>query len=99
MRRAALQADPLLTEGYRRCAQITRRFGTTYYWGALLLPPERRHHVYAVYALCRLADDIVDDAGATSPARGRCRRADRPRQVAGRIDAIRWRGGIGGTWI
>ena len=68
MRRTAAQFDPLLTEGYRRCAQITRRYGTTYYWGTLLLPPERRRHVYAVYALCRLADDIVDDEGATTPA-------------------------------
>ncbi|GAA5035529.1 phytoene/squalene synthase family protein [Terrabacter aeriphilus] len=66
---AAATADALLTEGYRRCARITREHGTTYYWGTLLLPPERRRHVYAVYALCRLADDIVDDAGATTPDR------------------------------
>ena len=56
-----------LEEGYRRCARITREHGTTYYWGTLLLPPERRRHVYAVYALCRLADDIVDAPGATGP--------------------------------
>ena len=31
----------------------------------MLLPPERRRHVYAVYALCRLADDIVDAPSAT----------------------------------
>ena len=68
MRKTAAQSDPLLTEGYRRCAQITRRYGTTYYWGTLLLPPERRRHVYAVYALCRLADDIVDGEGATTSA-------------------------------
>ncbi|MGN6750991.1 MAG: phytoene/squalene synthase family protein [Intrasporangium sp.] len=58
--------SPLLDEGYRRCAAITRRHGTTYYWGTLLLPAARRRHVYAVYALCRLADDIVDAPGATS---------------------------------
>ncbi|HYN28736.1 MAG TPA: phytoene/squalene synthase family protein [Dermatophilaceae bacterium] len=61
--------DPALADGYRRCAELTRRFGTTYYWGALLLPPSRRRHVHAVYALCRLADDIVDAPGATSPAK------------------------------
>lgn len=59
------EADPVLAQGYRQCAAITRRGGTTYHWGAMLLPPERRQHVYAVYALCRLADDIVDDAAAT----------------------------------
>ncbi|RKT76856.1 phytoene synthase [Terracoccus luteus] len=57
--------DAQLAAGYRRCAEITREFGTTYYWGTVLLPPERRRHVYAVYALCRLADDIVDAPGAT----------------------------------
>ncbi|HEU5000577.1 MAG TPA: squalene/phytoene synthase family protein, partial [Lapillicoccus sp.] len=45
----------LLEAGYRRAARITRDNGTTYYWGTMLLPPERRRHVYAVYALCRLA--------------------------------------------
>jgi phytoene synthase len=49
-----------LREGYRRCARLTRRHGTTYFWGAALLPKPQRKHVYAVYALCRLADDIVD---------------------------------------
>jgi phytoene synthase len=52
--------EALLIEGYRRCAKITWRYGTTYFWGAALLPKRQRKHVYAVYALCRLADDIVD---------------------------------------
>ena len=43
---------------------LTRQYGTTYFWGALLLARERRRHVHAVYALCRLADDIVDDQAA-----------------------------------
>jgi isopentenyl-diphosphate delta-isomerase type 1 len=54
-----------LAVGYRRCAQITREHGTTYYWGARMLSRRSRHHVYAVYTLARLADDIVDDAGPT----------------------------------
>ena len=45
-----------LADGYRRCARITRENGTTYYWGARMLPKAPRHHVYAVYALARLAD-------------------------------------------
>ena len=52
--------EALLTDGYRQCARLTWRYGTTYYWGAVLLPKPRRKHVYAIYALCRLADDIVD---------------------------------------
>ena len=53
--------EALLQEGYRQAAGLTWRYGTTYYWGAALLPKARRKHVHAVYALCRLADDIVDD--------------------------------------
>jgi 15-cis-phytoene synthase len=49
-----------LTEGYRHCAKLTWRYGTTYFWGAALLPRPQRKHVHAVYALCRLADDLVD---------------------------------------
>ncbi len=55
--------DPLLLEGYRQCGVLTKQYGTTYFWGAALLPRSRRRHVHAVYALCRLADDIVDDPG------------------------------------
>jgi phytoene synthase len=58
--------ERLLQTGYRQCAEITRRHGTTYYWGTQLLPRERRRHVHAVYALCRRADDIVDDPAATA---------------------------------
>jgi phytoene synthase len=53
--------DERLRLGYRRCARLTWEHGTTYFWGAALLPRSRRRDVYAVYALCRLADDIVDD--------------------------------------
>jgi len=49
-----------LRAGYRECGRLTRAFGTTYFWGAALLPRRQRKHVYAIYALCRLADDIVD---------------------------------------
>jgi phytoene synthase len=63
-RRDHRQIDPVLRAGYRRCAQLTREFGTTYFWGALLLPRSRRCYVHAIYALCRLADDIVDDQAA-----------------------------------
>ncbi|MFX4272168.1 phytoene/squalene synthase family protein [Propionibacteriaceae bacterium Y1685] len=49
------------------CAALTARYGTTYFWGALLLPRRQRSDVFAVYALCRLADDIVDLPDRHSP--------------------------------
>ncbi|MGC3994659.1 MAG: phytoene/squalene synthase family protein [Propionicimonas sp.] len=63
-----------LAEGYAQCARLTRAYGTTYYWGAALLPVPQRRHVYAIYALCRLADDIVDADGATLVDVGRTAR-------------------------
>ena len=64
-----------LTAGYAECARLTRAYGTTYFWGAILLPKPQRRHVHAVYALCRLADDIVDAEGATQFSPAATRRA------------------------
>lgn len=58
----------VLAEGRRECARVTREFGTTYYWGAALLPRAQREQVFATYTLCRMADDIVDAPRATSDA-------------------------------
>ncbi len=52
-----------LEASYERCRQLNKRYGTTYYWSTSLLPKVKRHHVHALYALCRYADDIVDDLG------------------------------------
>lgn len=53
--------------GLAACAALTKAHGTTYFWGAQLLKPSQRRDVYAVYALCRLADDIVDEPDRPSP--------------------------------
>jgi phytoene synthase len=50
-----------LDESYARCKRLTKAYGTTYYASTLLLPRVKRHHVHALYAFCRYADDIVDD--------------------------------------
>ncbi|MGA8381210.1 MAG: presqualene diphosphate synthase HpnD, partial [Stellaceae bacterium] len=34
--------------------------GTSFYWAMRLLPRDRRHGMYAVYAWCREVDDIAD---------------------------------------
>jgi 15-cis-phytoene synthase len=49
-----------LDESYARCRDLARRYGTTYYWATYALPRVKRHHVWALYAFCRYADDIVD---------------------------------------
>jgi 15-cis-phytoene synthase len=52
-----------LEASYARCRELNRRYGTTYYWAANVLPAVKRHHVHALYGFCRYADDIVDDLG------------------------------------
>ncbi len=55
-----------LDESYARCRELNKRYGTTYYWSTFALPRVKRHHVWALYAFCRHADDIVDDLGPAS---------------------------------
>ena len=50
-----------LEESYARCRELNKRYGTTYYWSTRVLPRIKQHHVHALYAFCRYADDIVDD--------------------------------------
>lgn len=52
-----------LDESYARCRELNKRYGTTYYLSSFALPRCKRHHVWALYAFCRYADDIVDDLG------------------------------------
>lgn len=58
--------ETTLDAGYRLARDITRANGTTYFWGTLFLPRARRRDVYGTYALCRLADDIVDEPAAAA---------------------------------
>jgi phytoene synthase len=41
--------------------QIVRAAGTSFYRGMRMLPPDRRAALYAIYAFCRLVDDIADE--------------------------------------
>ena len=52
-----------LEQSYAECRRLNKRYGTTYYWSTYALPRVKRHHVHALYAFCRYADDIVDDLG------------------------------------
>jgi phytoene synthase len=60
--------DAALARGYERCAEITRRASSNFYYAFMLLPAERRRALYAVYAFCRFVDDIADDQSVRAPA-------------------------------
>jgi len=61
-RSGGLEAD------YARCAEITRRSSSNFYYAFMLLPADRRRALHAVYAFCRFIDDIADDEAAGDAA-------------------------------
>jgi 15-cis-phytoene synthase len=50
----------------RECEQITHSHARTFSLASKLLPSEKRRAAYALYAFCRIADDLVDQADAGS---------------------------------
>lgn len=47
-------------DGFARAEAITKKHAKTFYFASRFLPRDKRHAAYAVYALCRIADDTVD---------------------------------------
>lgn len=50
-----------LAEAHRHCAAIVRRSGSSFAAAFWLLDRPQRRAIHAIYAFCRLADDIADD--------------------------------------
>jgi len=63
-----VEPDGGLDADYARCAEVTRRASSNFYYAFMLLPLERRRALYAVYAFCRFIDDIADDESVREPA-------------------------------
>ncbi|WP_426560788.1 phytoene/squalene synthase family protein [Angustibacter sp. McL0619] len=59
--------DPRLRAAYEQCRQVNALHGKTYYLSSLLLPQDRRPHVFALYAFSRKADEFVDDLEHPDP--------------------------------
>jgi phytoene synthase len=53
-----LGADPA---DLKEIERIVKQAGTSFYRGMRILPPDRRAAMYAIYAFCRLVDDIADE--------------------------------------
>ena len=47
-------------ESYEHCRQITQKYSKTFYLGTLLMPPEKRRAIWAIYVWCRRTDELVD---------------------------------------
>lgn len=66
-------------EAYDYCRQLTQQASKTFYWGSVFLPPPKRRAVWAVYALCRVVDDIVDETvNQEGPRLGHLRGSNTP---------------------
>lgn len=50
-----------LAAAYRHCAEVVRASGSSFAAAFWMLPRRQRDALHAVYAFCRLADDIADD--------------------------------------
>ncbi len=49
-----------LEESYEACRQVTAEYSRTYYWGTVLMSPEKRRAIWAIYMWCRRTDELVD---------------------------------------
>jgi 15-cis-phytoene synthase len=65
-----IKADhKLLSAAYAHCALLTRRHSRTFFMASGLLPANKRVAVRALYAFCRVTDNIVDNPARTLPQR------------------------------
>ncbi|XP_047324679.1 phytoene synthase 2, chloroplastic-like [Impatiens glandulifera] len=55
----------LLTEANDRCREVCAEYAKTFYLGTLLMTPERRKAIWAIYVWCRRTDELVDGPNAS----------------------------------
>ena len=41
--------------------KIVKNSGSSFYWGMKILPKKKTRAMFAIYAFCRIVDDIADD--------------------------------------
>jgi 15-cis-phytoene synthase len=62
-------------DSYAYCEDVARRQAKNFYYSFLLLDPERRQAMCAIYAFMRYCDDLSDEPGASREAMERWRGA------------------------
>jgi len=55
-----------LDQAYEICRKETQQWAKTFYLGTLLLPPEKRKAIWAIYVWCRRTDEIMDSVEAST---------------------------------
>ncbi len=51
----------VVREGLRKCREITKKYGTSFYFATQFFPDDVQQGIYAIYAFARIPDEIVDD--------------------------------------
>jgi phytoene synthase len=64
-----LLPEPFSADPEKEVQRITKRSGTSFAAGMGILRKERRGAMYAVYAFCRVVDDIADGGGSSEEKR------------------------------
>ena len=66
----------VLEEAYAHCQRVTKAEAKNFYYAFVTLPKARRQAIYAVYAFCRLCDDIADEPLPVDEKRRKLREVD-----------------------
>ncbi len=53
----------ILDRAYAHCEAVTAHYSRSFYLASKFLPADKRHAIRALYAFCRVTDDIVDCHG------------------------------------
>ena len=64
--RQIMHDDRAMSAAYAHCQQVTREHSRTFFLASGLLPKEKRRSARALYAFCRVCDDIVDKQQTSS---------------------------------
>jgi presqualene diphosphate synthase len=62
-------SDTLEAQAY--ATAMVKRAHTSFYWAMRVLEPHKRTAMYAIYAFCRVVDDIADNPGEADDKRAR----------------------------
>ena len=72
-----------VSESYAYCRDVSRRRAKNFYYSFVLLKPEQRDAMCAIYAFMRYCDDLSDETGSTTLETMRQWRADLDSALAG----------------
>jgi phytoene synthase len=66
--RSAPASRRLLPAAYAHCEAITAEKSRSFYWATAFLPACQRRAIRALYAVCRISDDLADNPGPAAEA-------------------------------